>query len=172
MLKVLRGRRARRQHAAMLCAAVVARAREPVFFRDFAVPDTIDGRFDLVALHAWFLLDNFRTQDASDLAQAFVVALFAQFEEGLRELGAGDMGMSRRMKKMSEAFYGRLKAYGATTDETDLAEALVRNLYRGDATTVEPARALAKYAVAVRNRIAHHPPGETGPDFGPLPLKP
>jgi cytochrome b pre-mRNA-processing protein 3 len=171
MLNALRWGRARKQRAAQLCVAVSARAREPVFFRDFAVPDTIDGRFDLVALHAWLVLERLQAQGERELAQAFIDAQFERFDEGLRELGAGDMGMSRRMTKMSGAFYGRLEAYGAATDAAALADALVRNLYRGEAAAVEPARALAKYALVARARLAGIAVDKTDPDFGSLPVR-
>ena len=171
MLKALRQRGARKQRAAQLCVTVSARAREPVFFRVFAVPDTIDGRFDLVTLHAWLILERLQAQNERELAQAFVDALFERFDEGLRELGAGDMGMSRRMKKMSGAFYGRLEAYGAAADEGALTEALIRNLYRGETAAVDPARVLAKYTLAARAQLAAGPAGNADPDFGPLPAK-
>ena len=63
------------------------------------------------------------------------------------------MGMGRRMTKMADAFFGRLKAYGEAADCTALADAILRNVYRGDARKVEQADALAVYVAAARARM-------------------
>jgi len=149
-----------------LYAAVVTRAREPVFFVSFAVPDTIDGRFDLLTLHAWLVLAHLQTDPASaPLAQAFVDHLFIGFDEALRELGAGDMGMGRRVRAFADAFYGRLKAYGEAADEEAMAEALKRNLYRGAEGC--PVAAMAAYVLGAKKNLSLTPEGAV--DFGALP---
>ena len=163
MLNAMRKNKERRLQAERLYAAVVARAREPVFFARFAVPDTLDGRFDLVALHAWLVLE--RLKEDAPLSQALVDTIFVGFDEALRELGAGDIGMGRRVKKLADAFYGRLQAYGAAADEAGLAAALVRNLYRGE--EAPEAGAVARYAWRARTRLQSWQQGD--PDFGPLP---
>ena len=78
----------------------MARAGQPVFFTRLAVPDTMDGRFDLVALHAWLVLDRNRGRAAA--AQALTDDVFIGFDEALREQGTGDMGMGRRLKAMAK----------------------------------------------------------------------
>ncbi|GAA0570787.1 ubiquinol-cytochrome C chaperone family protein [Rhizomicrobium electricum] len=143
--------------------ALVRRAREPVFFARFDVPDTLDGRFDLLVLHAWALLGRIRPDDV--LAQALVNRIFVGLDEALREMGAGDMGMGRRMKKFADAFYGRLKAYDDAGDGEGLRQALVRNLYRG--TETPAAAVMSSYISRVRTRLAAA--GEGDLDFGPLP---
>jgi cytochrome b pre-mRNA-processing protein 3 len=148
MLKALANSRKRRQAAAGLVSALVARARAPVFFTKFNVPDTIDGRFDLVALHAFLVLERLEAGGRRGLSQALTDAVFAGFDEGLRDLGAGDIGMGRRMKKMANAFYGRLNAYRAAVDIDSLADALLRNLYRGEVGHQASARRLAEYVEA------------------------
>src|SRR6185437_12342641 len=116
MLKTLRRSRDVRKTARRVCAQLMERARAPEFFNRFGVPDTIDGRFDLVALHAWLLLDQ--VQDDPPLAQAVVDEIFVSFDEALRHLGTGDAAMNRRLKTIASAFYGRLQAYrGAATGE-------------------------------------------------------
>lgn len=166
MLKAFQRGRERREVAGRLHAAVVARAREPVFFTTFAVPDTLDGRFDLVALHGYLVLEQLNARDAL-LAQDFVDALFTGFDEGLRELGAGDIGMGKKMKKLADAFYGRLKAYGAAANPEEMRLALVRNLYRGQEFPC--AGALAHYVLRAKARLADAPLAEGTADFGPLP---
>jgi cytochrome b pre-mRNA-processing protein 3 len=116
MLNAMRRSKERRALAARLYAALVARARDPVFFARFAVKDTLDGRFDLVVLHAWLVLDRLKMAGAASLSQAFVDTVFIGFDEALRELGAGDIGMGKRVKKLADAFYGRMQAYGEAQD--------------------------------------------------------
>src|SRR6266481_70783 len=107
---------------------LVARAREPIFHTVFAVPDTIDGRFDLLTLHAFLVLDVLKSQGTagSKLGTELATLIFAGFDEALRELGVGDFGISRRMKALAGAFYGRLEAYGAADTALALAPILLR----------------------------------------------
>jgi cytochrome b pre-mRNA-processing protein 3 len=165
MLNALRQGKERRLKAAGLYAALMARAREPVFFARFGVADTLDGRFDLVALHAWLLLD--RLKEAHPLSQALVDTIFTGFDEGLRELGAGDIGMGKRVKKLAAAFYGRLQAYGQAADLKALEAALVRNLYRGE--EIPGAGPMAHYVLSAKARLAACEVEAGEADFGPLP---
>jgi cytochrome b pre-mRNA-processing protein 3 len=168
MLNLWRKSSERKRLSEELCASTIARARAPVFFREFGVPDTIDGRFDLLALHAWLVLERLEAADRRDLAQAVTDALFVRFDEGLRDLGAGDMGMSRRMKKIAGAFYGRLRAYSAAGDDAELASAIARNVYRVDAVDGS-ARTLALYAKLARIHLRSAAIAEGIVEFGPLP---
>ncbi|HWE05814.1 MAG TPA: ubiquinol-cytochrome C chaperone family protein [Rhizomicrobium sp.] len=169
MLEALKLRGERKRIAECLCARISERAREPVFFRSFAVADTIDGRFDLVVLHAWLVLEVLEARREAALAQALVDALFARFDDALREQGAGDMGMNRRIRKMAGAFYGRLRAYREAGSESALAAAISRNLYRGETSQVELAGMLAKYALDARAGLASLCLDRGHLDFGPLP---
>jgi len=164
MLNLFFRSKQRREAAARIYAALVARAREPVFFARFAVPDSLDGRFDLLTLHVWLVLEHLKGE--AQLSQALVDAVFVGFDEALREMGAGDLGMGRKMKKIADAFYGRLKAYGEAEDAAAMADALTRNLYRGEA--VPCAGAMAAYVLRARQHLAGWREGEA-PDFGPLP---
>jgi cytochrome b pre-mRNA-processing protein 3 len=166
MLSLLRKSSARKQEGQRLYDSLVSRAREPVFFRDFGVADTIDGRFDMVVLHAWLALSALKAADRNEAAQGLTDAIFVGFDEAMREQGAGDMGLSRKMKAFADAFYGRLSVYGQSSNEAELAAALARNLYRG-AEVGEPARRLAAYAWAAKERLKQGLPARF--DFGPLP---
>jgi len=168
MLNALRRRAQTRQASDALLATLSARSRHPVFYAGFGVADTIDGRFDLLVLHAWLVLEGLTEQKHEALAQALVDGLFIQFDEALREQGAGDMGMSRRMTKMADAFYGRLKAYGEASDTETLAAAMVRNVFRGDSSKLEEARGLAIYATAARARLASADLSQDAIEFGPI----
>src|ERR1700722_6912194 len=105
MLNAWRKSAERRRLSERLCAALIERARAPVFFREHGAPDPLDGRFDLLTLHAWLVLERLEAADRRDLAQALTDGLFVRFDEALRDMGAGDMGMGRRMKKMASAFF-------------------------------------------------------------------
>jgi cytochrome b pre-mRNA-processing protein 3 len=164
MLNAITGGKQARDAAERHYAALVRRAREPVFYASLDVPDTLDGRFDLLTLHAWAVLASLRPESA--LAQALVNRIFIGFDEALREMGAGDIGMGRRMQKFADAFYGRLKAYDAAEGE-GMRLALVRNLYRG--TETPAAAIMSSYISRLRAHLAAA--GEGYLDFGPLPVK-
>lgn len=169
MLNAWRRKAEQRRLSDSLLTAVIARARAPVFYEKLGVADTIDGRFDLLLLHAWLVLDRLAAQGAPGTSQALVEGLFTQFDEALRQQGAGDMGMGRRMTKMAEAYFGRLKAYAEAADCTALADAILRNVYRGDAGKVDQADALAVYAAAARARLEGVDLTASPPDFGAEP---
>ncbi len=169
MLNSIRKVRAERALARRLLAEIVARAREPIFFEQFKVPDTIDGRFDLLALHAWMVLEQLGTQGNRTLQQRLTDLLFTSFDEGLREQGAGDIGMGRRMKAMADAFYGRLGGYRGALGPSGLLDAVIRNVYRGDAQREPEARCVASYVETARASVAAMDLASGALDFGRLP---
>ena len=166
MLNLLRKSAARKLSGQRLHDDLVSRARAPVFFTTFGVTDSIDGRFDLVVLHAWLVLAGLKENGADQAAQGLTDMIFTGFDEAMREQGAGDMGLSRKMKAFADAFYGRLAAYEAATDQDQLAQALAKNLWRGAAVDAR-AQALAAYALRARQALARSLPEAL--DFGPLP---
>lgn len=115
----------------------VGAARDPWFYQGLGVPDTLDGRFDLVGLHVFLVIDRLRAEAAPGpaVAQAVFDAMFADMDFNLREMGVGDMSVSKRMKEMWEAFHGRARAYEAAiaAGPAELVEALRRNVWRGAA---------------------------------------
>ena len=120
------------------------------FYETGGVPDSLDGRFELVALHVFLVLHRLKRDrsDTQDLGQALFDALFLDMDQVLREMGAGDLGVGRRVKTMAKGFYGRISAYeeGLAASGDSLDQALRRNLYG----TVDPApgqvAAMADYA--------------------------
>lgn len=148
-------------------AGISARSRAPVFYSAFGVADSIDGRFDMLALHAALVLERLDAAGARDVAQALVDTIFVSFDEGLRQLGAGDVGMSRRMKKMAEAFFGRMQAYRDAPDQVALEAAIARNIYRG--TDTGRAAVLADYVLSARASLGNCDVAAGETDFGPLP---
>jgi cytochrome b pre-mRNA-processing protein 3 len=168
MLNLLRKSAARKEFAARLEAQLVARARDPYFFRVLNVPDTVDGRFDMVALHGWMVLEGLKIAGMDSAAQALTDTLFVSFDEALREQGTGDMGMGRRMKAIANAFFGRLAAYSGAHDKAALAGALAKNVWRGGTVDMR-ADLLADYVADARAYLGRSNLAAGELDFGPIP---
>lgn len=170
MLNALRRTSQRARLVKSLYAALVSRARQPVFFERFGVADSIDGRFDMLALHAWLVLERLRADGLDDLARGLSQTIFVGFDEALRDLGAGDIGMGRKMQKLGDAFNGRLHAYDSARGEDELAAAILRNVYRGDEPHAQDAQSLARYALDARHALAACDLSDGALEFGALPL--
>jgi len=128
---------------------IVTQAREPIFYRDLGVPDTVNGRFDLLLLHLWLLLRRLRTvQGAAELSQALFDRFCEDMDDNLREMGIGDQTVPKRMREFGEAFYGRVQAYDQAVEAGGhaLAEAICKNILNG--TGLDRAKRLAAYARA------------------------
>jgi cytochrome b pre-mRNA-processing protein 3 len=121
--------------AATLYARTADRARAVELYEACGIPDTLDGRFDALALHAALVIDRLRHEpDGEALSQAFFDAMFRHLDLTLREIGVQDLGVGRRIKIMAEGFHGRALAYRAALageGPTSLAEVLRRNAYGG-----------------------------------------
>ena len=107
--------------AARAYECVVSQARRRGFFAECGVPDTVDGRFELICLHAFLYLHRLKDEqpEAAALGQAFFDAMFGDFDRSLREMGTGDLSVGRQVKRMAEAFYGRIHAYERGLGEGD-----------------------------------------------------
>jgi cytochrome b pre-mRNA-processing protein 3 len=146
-----------RDAALRLYESIVEQAREPAFFTHFGVPDTFDGRFELVAVHGFLVLNRLKAEgpQAAELAQELFDAMFADFDRTLREIGVG-----RHVKTMAQAFYGRIGAYDAALvagDTTVLAEALRRNLYGTVAPSDRDVDGIAAYVRRCEAAVAAQP---------------
>ncbi len=140
--------------AALLYAKLVTQARQPAFYAHCGVPDTLDGRFDLISLHLFLVLHRLKRDhpESADLAQAVFDLMFHDMDQSLREMGAGDLGVGRRVKTMIQGLYGRIAAYeeGLGAADDTLQAALRRNVYG----TVEPSPAcLEALAAYVRRQV-------------------
>lgn len=153
-----RSSRKNREVTERVYSAIVAAARQPRFYSHDRVPDTPLGRFEMLSLHMFLFLHRLRGAEgaAAELAQAVVDLFITDIDHSLRELGIGDMGIPRRVKKLARMFYGRANAYGAACDSGDieaLAAALKRNI-RPDAEDWPEAAAIAAYVVAADRHLA------------------
>ena len=134
---------------------IVTQAREPLFYRDLGVPDTVNGRFDLLLLHLWLVLRRLKSVGSGTaLSQALFDHFCIDMDDNLREMGTGDQAVPKRMREFGEAFYGRTAAYdmALTEGREALAQAICKNVFNGE--KIEQARALAAYAVAAETELA------------------
>jgi cytochrome b pre-mRNA-processing protein 3 len=134
---------------------IVTQAREPLFYRDLGVPDTVNGRFDLLLLHLWLVLRRLKTVEAgTGLSQALFDHFCEDMDDNLREMGVGDLKVPKRMQAFGEAFYGRAAAYDMALTEGHgaFAQALGKNILNGE--NIEKARRLAAYAGAAMAALA------------------
>jgi cytochrome b pre-mRNA-processing protein 3 len=131
MIAALRLRKQRREAVMAAWNRIVARARDPGLFAAWAIPDTLDGRFEMLALHAFLVLNRLKREArAKEFAQILFDTMFADLDRGVREMGATDIGVGRHVKAMARGFYGRIAAYEkGLGDEAELPAALRRNLF-------------------------------------------
>lgn len=145
------------REAQQLLGAVTEASRRPALFGACRIPDTLEGRFEAMALHGGLVMSRLRKEtDAGALLQAFTDGLFSAFDAGLREAGVGDTAVPKRMHQMAGAFYGRLQAYSAAIEAYDLtamSAAIGRNIFADEGH--EFAAKLAQYALrAARSQAA------------------
>lgn len=142
-------------NANRLYLEIVRQSRHPDFYEKYGVADTLEGRFDMIVIHAFLVLHRFKNDhDKTEaIAQVMFDLMFADLDRSLRELGIGDVGISVRIKKMVEAFYGRIQAYEEGLDKSDgtLETALSRNLYHGQTPAQQQVGAMADY---IRDHIS------------------
>jgi cytochrome b pre-mRNA-processing protein 3 len=139
----------RRKTIERLYGAIVAQAREPAFYRDFGVPDTVEGRFDLLVLHMYLVNERLSGHGEAEVAlgQELLDYFFEDMDASLREIGIGDLTVPKKMRSLAEAYLGRSATYKAAianADEVALANAIARNILAG--ADAETARPLARYA--------------------------
>lgn len=146
--------KAERQGAERLLTTVTGIARQPDFFGEGRAPDTLEGRLELMFLHAALALIRLKAApEQAVLAQEFTDRFFRSLDAGLREAGVGDLSVPRKMRTLASSFYGRLAAYErALGDQPALAAAIGRNVF---ADSGHPfAAALAAYAQATAAGLA------------------
>ncbi len=138
-----------------LYGLIVRQGRQPYFYGVCGVPDTVGGRFDMLALHAYIVLRRLKELggDHRKFSQALHDRMFADLDYNLREMGVGDLRVGRQIKDMATLFYGRISAYDAALagSASALDDALVRNAY---ADTVAEAAGIAQLSAYLKNAVA------------------
>lgn len=140
---------------------IVAQARQPVFYTDFLVPDTIDGRFDLIVAHAVLFFRRLRGEgrEVSEFSQEVFDLFFQDMDASLREMGVSDTRVPKKVKVMGEAFYGRADAYIPAIEDKDaaqLSEALGRNIFTDNPEPLAQTR-LAQYMLQAASDLEAQP---------------
>lgn len=146
--------------ARALFDTIVDRSREAAFYSAYGAPDTIEGRFDLLTLHAWLVMQRLKGEGpaAEAVSQKLFDTLFKDMDDNLREIGVGDLTVPKKIRVMAEAFYGRVSVYSdAMAEEGDgaLAEALRKNVYAGN--DAAPADRLAAYVRTQAEVLSEQP---------------
>jgi cytochrome b pre-mRNA-processing protein 3 len=158
-----RARRASKAVIEHILGEIVAAARRPALYEALGAPDRIDGRFELLILHAGLVLRRLSALGglADAIAQDLVNSVFAHFDDTLREMGLSDIAVAKRLKAMASAFYGRNAAYAAALNDgsaADLAAALARNVYGAAGHEPGPkAEALAHHVALLDAALARIP---------------
>ena len=117
--------------AAAVHRTAVDQARLVPFYAEHGVPDTLDGRFEMIILHTFLVLHRLRSlPEAQKFNQALYDVLFGDMDRALREMGTGDLSVGKQVRRMAQGLAGRTRAYQDGLAGTgDLIEALRRNLY-------------------------------------------
>ncbi len=162
MLLSLKRRAEFQRKAGEIYGAIVTQARQPAFYARLGIPDTPTGRYEMVVVHLFLVLERLCGEGSGPetLAQELVDAFVSDMDDSLRELGTGDVGVPRRVKRAAAGFYERSKDYRAAlaAGEGALETALARYLAAdaGDGRI----GALASYMRAAAASLAADPAGE------------
>ena len=150
-----------------LFSKIIEQSRVSEFYSRLGVEDSLDGRFDLMAVHMVILLDKLDQEKdnkkSARLKRILQEIMFDNLDLTLREIGVGDLGVGKKIKVMAEAFYGRMTVYQAAFKEGDtdlISEALLRNLYRGKVIDKNILSDMSAYVRKQHKNIASQPISE------------
>jgi cytochrome b pre-mRNA-processing protein 3 len=163
MLKWLMGPSDLDRKAQKLYGAVVAAARRPAFYAGLGVPDTPEGRFELVALHLYLLMDRLCAggEDVNPLIQRTIETFITDMDDCMREFGVGDITVAKKVKRAAAVFYDRSGTYRAALDATDdvALAAAVQSAINAPAAAPVDAETLARYIRSARKALQNAPLG-------------
>jgi len=162
MIFALFGRKKRLENqriVASLYETLTSAARQPALYEAMDVPDTVMGRFEMLAAHVILFLRRTAAGDTAvqALGQEIVDEFFLDIDHSIRELGIGDMSVPKKMKKLGRMFYGRMRAYAealSTGDDGAMADALRRNIHPNGEVTTDGMRLCAVYLAEADRRLA------------------
>jgi cytochrome b pre-mRNA-processing protein 3 len=143
---------------------LVERARDPALYSELRAPDTVEGRFELYTLHLFLLLERLKGQgaQAAETSEALFETYVSALDNGLREMGVGDLSVGKKMRRLAEAFFGRIKAYesalGALPATDVLSALLARTVY--DGVGDPPLAAMIERILTERAALAAEPIAE------------
>ena len=137
---------------------VVDQSRKPIFYTELLVPDNIDGRFDVLSLHMFFIFSRLKNEEheAADFSQSLFDTMFVDMDQSLREMGVGDLSVGKRVKDMGKALLGRIEAYDKafSAEYSDIEATIIRNIYRGDGPDLHQIKRLINYSKGTIENLA------------------
>ena len=144
-----------------LYAQVVEQARTPSLYLELGCPDTTEGRFEVYTLHLMLVLERLSGQgpEAAEVSQALFEVYLKRLDDALREMGVGDLSVGKKMRKLGEAFYGRVRnydeAFAALPDAGPLAAIIGRTVLMAESGA--ETGPLVDYAAAAMARLQAEP---------------
>jgi cytochrome b pre-mRNA-processing protein 3 len=165
MLTWFKKRNERKRSVATLYEAIVAQSRLPHFYTTSGVPDTVEGRFDLIVLHMFLVFERLKDEAAEGEPLIYQLGdvFMDELDGAMREMGVGDLSVPRKMRSAAAGFLGRLEAYHAAFEQPDdavLVAALIRNLYGGEGPRAPAVARLAAYMRASLATLRSQPLSE------------
>ncbi|WP_245279967.1 ubiquinol-cytochrome C chaperone family protein [Hyphomicrobium sp. 99] len=144
-----------------LYGSVVTAARQPAFYGHLGVPDTPEGRFELVALHLFLALEVLRGKGAAaeQLARRTIETFVVDMDDCMREMGVGDLTVPKKVKRAAAAFYERAASYRnglAEGGSPQLSKTLRGYVFGGSEDREGDATALAVYMQAASSALSDH----------------
>ena len=143
---------------------VVGVSRNPKIYEKFAIPDTLDGRFDTLMLHLFLVIHRLQALSEHKIADELLEFFIKDMDRSLRETGVGDPSITRKMRKIGEAYMGRVNAYGLALDNPqDLYNTIHKNIYRKAAISEKNIHDLTNYVLKYKQLLNNFMPREQLP---------
>jgi cytochrome b pre-mRNA-processing protein 3 len=160
MFRALRSQAALQRKAREIYGAIVTQARHPDFYGRLGVPDTPVGRYEMVVVHLFLVLERLRADPlaADELARALIETFVADMDDSVREMGTGDVGVGKKVRRAAAGFYERSRDYRAglaAPDRQELAGALARHMHAHESAD-DHADELASYMRAAGSALMRH----------------
>ncbi|MGV6800496.1 MAG: ubiquinol-cytochrome C chaperone family protein [bacterium] len=147
------------QAAFDLYAAIIIQGRNPLFYQEYMVDDNVEGRFDMITIHAFLLLRRLRQENsgpAAKLSQKMTNIMFRNMDHSLREMGVGDLTVGKKVRKLAEDFSGRIRAYDPEIEAKNIDKltlAIARNVYGNEELDSPAPKALADYMIKCETNL-------------------
>jgi cytochrome b pre-mRNA-processing protein 3 len=158
MFKWLKNRAEKRQKANILYNLAANHARHPEFYQTYQVPDSITGRYELLCIHIFLLLDRLRSSESDiEISQMLTEILVKELERAYRDSGFRDLAIPKNIKRLVAGFYERASAYKSglnANDQKELMETINRFVFTGATNVDDRSKRLAFYMVAARKALA------------------
>lgn len=160
MFHALRSQAALQHKASDIYGAIVTQARHPDFYGRLGVPDTPVGRYEMVVVHLFLVLERLRADPlaADELARALIETFVADMDDSVREMGTGDVGVGKKVRRAAAGFYERSRDYRAglaAPDRQELARAVARYAYAHESAD-DHGEELASYMRAAGAALTRH----------------